>query len=105
MKEFDVAKFAFYGLFATFVVGLAFTFGLYSGGRRNSVYRVVDRLQTQVRGAFATFAADASTLSGIHPKHFLHPARHAGNGVTLNKVSDTEEQLVLVSSFYQDTNE
>src|SRR5262245_25082749 len=105
MKEVDVAKATFYGLCATLVVGLAFAFGLNFGAVRTSVYRVLDRLQTDVRGSFATFAKEYSTLSGIHPQHFLQPARYAGNGVTINKVNDKEEQLVFVSSFFEDSNE
>ena len=41
----------------------------------------------------------------IHPKNFLQPARYDGDGVTVNDVPGGREELILLSGFFEETNE
>jgi Arylsulfotransferase (ASST) len=105
MGRIDVAKFLFCVTCTTTVLGLSFGFGLYSGANKTAIYEVVSALKNTVEGAFKTTTEEASTLSKIRPKHFLQPARYEGTGVTVNDIPNAEAELILLSGFFEDTNE
>lgn len=48
---------------------------------------------------------DPSILRGGRPSQHLGPARHTGAGVTLNRRSEVEPGVTLISGFFADTNE
>ena len=104
MFQFDVSKFLFLTIAILGALGLVFAFGLYSGAKRNAVYDLTDSLRTAVVDAFRSVRDEATTLSKSHPKKFLQPALYPGSGVTVNEAPD-QEALVLLSSFFEDTNE
>lgn len=106
MRRIDISKILFYLVSMSAVLGLSFGFGLYSGARKTIIYDVVSELKTTVESAISTVKEEASTLTKIHPKHFLQPAYYKGSGVTVNNnTPGGEEELVFLSGFFEDTNE
>jgi hypothetical protein len=57
-----------------------------------------------VRNAVAAVYQETDTLLGLEPVHYLQPARHSGDGVTVNAVK-VDEDLVLMTGFFGDANE
>lgn len=104
MKEVDYSKFVFYALCVSSALGLTFFIGLHAGANHTFLYRVVNRVKTTLATAVSSTAQEATTITKIHPTHFLQPSRYHGSGVTLNKVHDQGE-LILLSGFFRDTNE
>ena len=100
----DVSRVLFSTVSIICGLGLSFAFGPYSGANETVLYKAVTDLKTRVEEALETTFEEASTLSRIHPKHFLQPARYEGSGVTVNDVPD-ETDLILLSGFFGDTNE
>jgi hypothetical protein len=101
MNRFDISKFLFYAVSITGALGLSFGFGLYSGANKTVVYDIGKIVYDNVK----TVVGEFSTAFGIRPKHFIHSARHEGEGVTVNDARDDEEQLILLSGFFAETNE
>jgi len=104
MKPFDFSRVLFYLVCGVSALGLTFAFGLYSGARQNVVYKTIYALKTVIEEAVWITSEEASTLTKIHPKHFLHPVRYKGEGVTVNEITD-DGSLIMLSGFFQDTNE
>ena len=105
MNRFDTSKFLFYAVSIFVVLGLFFAFGLYSGSNQTVVYKAVRAVKNTIEEAFTTLIGEASTLSKTHPKHFLEPARYEGAGVTVNDVPGGEDELILLSGFFYNTNQ
>jgi len=103
-RTLDISRISFYAVCSTTAIGLIFLFGLYSGAGRTVVFRVVDSTRLTIMEAFGTMTADASTIAGIHPTHFLQPARSPAAGITVNEVAD-DNGLILLSGFFDDSNE
>jgi hypothetical protein len=103
-RPLDLSKISFYIVCSTTVIGLSFLFGLYSGAGRTAVFRAVESTRLTIWEAFSTMRADASTIAGIHPTHFLQPARSQAAGITVNEAAD-DDGLVLLSGFFDDSNE
>ena len=101
MERFDISKFLFFVISIAGALGLSFAFGLYSGAKKTVAYRAVHTLKNSFEEVFA----ETSTLSKIHPKHFLHTARYDGAGVTINNFSGGEEELIFLSGFFNKSNE
>jgi len=101
----DVAKLVFYTLTICFAVGLSFGIGLYSGVQQNALFLAVASVRTAVLGAVSTIWGEASTLTGTRPSHFLRPARDERRGVTVNHPQSDQTELILVTGFFDDSNE
>jgi len=100
----DPSKIVFLILAAGGVLLLTFGVGLYSGVKRNVLFRVIDTIKTTVQSAFSTVGEEATTLTGTHPSHFLQPSRYTRDGVTVNTASD-DGALILLSGFFEGSNE
>jgi hypothetical protein len=97
----DLPRIAFLLVCVCSVIGLAFTFGLYSGAKRNSAFAFAKSLKESV----SLVVEEAPTLSGVEPTHFLQPARYDGSGVTVNKLMMDNGDLILLAGFFEDSNE
>lgn len=105
MNRLELSKFLFYAISITFFLGMSFVFGLYSGANRTVVCEAVIAFTNSVEKSLNLVSEEALTLSKIHPKHFLQPARYEGAGVTVNDVSNGEDELILLSGFFDKTNQ
>jgi hypothetical protein len=95
----DVSKMVFYALLGFGALGLAFSFGFYSAAKRTVVFELIRYVWDSVK----LVLGESSTLAG-RPEHFLQPARHDGDGVTVNEVADGDAELILLSGFFGGTN-
>jgi hypothetical protein len=105
MDRFDIPKIIFCTISFFAVLWLSFIFGLYSGANKTVVYDAVTSLNDFIEKSFNLVFKEASTLSKIHPAHYLQPVRYDGAGVTVNDFGDSEEELILLSGFFNDSNE
>lgn len=105
MKNTDFSRLAFYSLSVCIVLGLTFAFGLHSGAHKTVVYGAVQALNKTIEESLNLVSEEASTLTKTHPKHFLQPSRYDGTGVTVNDFADSEEELIFLSGFFNDSNE
>lgn len=104
-KRFDISKLVFYSVSLAALFGFTLVLGLYSGAKRTPVFWAVDAVKVRVEYAVATMLAEAATLAGIHPDHFLQPSRHDGDGVTVNEHPKNDDDLILLAGFFGNTNE
>lgn len=105
MNRLDIPRFLFYTLSVAGVLGISFAFGLYSGAKQNVVYVAISTFKEGIEESFTQVIGESSTVTKIHPKHFLQRARYNGDGVTVNNIYDGEDVLILLSGFFRDTNE
>jgi hypothetical protein len=105
MNRADVSKICFYTICIIGFFSLSFVFGLYSGVKKTVVYQTARSLKNTVEESLYLIFEEASTLSKTHPKHFLQPARYEGAGVTVNEVSGGEDDVILLSGFFDKTNQ
>jgi hypothetical protein len=105
MNRLAVTKFLFYAISITGLLGLSFIFGLYSAANKTVVYEAVLALKNTVEESLNLVSEEASTLTKTHPKHFLQPARYDGTGVTVNDFADSDEELIFLSGFFDETNQ
>lgn len=76
----------------------AFGYGLWSGATGGWAYRTVMSLLDTAGLALS----EVPNLVGSEPVDFLQPARHAGQGVTLNVVAD--DRLIAIAGFFDGQN-
>ncbi len=76
----------------------AFGYGLWSGATGGWAYRAVMSLLDTAGLALS----EVPNLVGSEPVDFLQPARHAGQGVTLNVVAD--DRLIAIAGFFDGQN-
>lgn len=100
-RQFDASRLVFYAALLCAMLGLSFAIGLHAGNRQTMLFRLV----TAAKNTIETVVAEASTLTGTHPSHFLQPSRYDRDGVTLNDSSNDQRDLILLSGFFKDTNE
>lgn len=101
MKNKDLSKLLFYSLSVLIALVFAFTFGLYSGLKRNNVYMLIRTLIVTLENVYN----EIPILTKTHPRHFLQPARYEGKGVTVNTTAGDEEELIFLSGFFENNNE
>ncbi len=82
------------------VLGGSFTAGLYSAVRENSAYDLVWGTLDKAK----TLYEELPNLRGTEPIHFLRPARYPGQGVTINDPAAKQDDLILLSGFYDGNN-
>jgi Arylsulfotransferase (ASST) len=97
----DLSKTIFYVTSICSGIALAFALGLYSGATRNALFDVAKSLKYSV----LLVLDEAPTLTKVNPTHFLQPARHDGSGVTVNNLAEDNGDLILLSGFFEESNE
>lgn len=97
----NLDKIAFVLTVIVAVLGLAFLAGLYSGAKKNLVYRAAQKV---VENVALVFAERENLIPDGTPVHFLQPARQPGSGVTINQRAD-DGGLILISGFFDGNNE
>lgn len=100
----DIPKLLFIAMLVGGMLLAVFAIGLYSGASKNALFHFVVDTRNAVKDAVGIVSEEASTMTGVHPSHFLEPARYPGAGVTLNAGGDASD-LVFMSGFFKDTNE
>ena len=105
MNSLNIPKILFYTVTIVCVLGLTFALGLYSGAKKTAVYKAVRNLKSIVERNVDIVTEEAGTLTGMHPTHFLQPARYAGWGVTVNDVAEDDDNLVFLTGFFGEMNE
>jgi hypothetical protein len=82
------------------VLGGTFTAGLYAAVRKNAAYDLVWGLLDDAK----TLYEELPNLRGTEPIHFLRPARYPGHGVTINDPAAKQDDLILLSGFFDGNN-
>ncbi len=101
----DLSKLAFYAVLSMTLLALSFGFGLNAGANRTRAYVIAAGLKDTVLSSLKATSEEASTLTGTRPSHFLQLSRHEGAGVTVNNPAADQQDLILLSGFFKDTNE
>ncbi len=97
MKKIDLPKFFFFLACLVFV----FAYGAVVGKYKIFPYAIVDHATNIVVLVYN----ERRTLTATRPDHFLQPVRYDGDGVTVNQVPDGQDELILLSGFFEDSNE
>ena len=101
MRKFDLAKLVFILALALVCAVFVFGVGIYSGYKRNGIYRFIDAAWSDVKLVYN----EAGILRpGGHALHYLQPSRQPGEGVTINERAD-DGALILISGFFDGGNE
>ncbi|MDI3337229.1 arylsulfotransferase family protein [Defluviimonas aestuarii] len=82
------------------ILGLVFGAGLYSGVKRNFVYKGVKSFKDTTELIRTEWQ---NVVPHGEPVHFLQDARYSGSGVTINRRPD-DDSLVLLSGFFDGEN-
>lgn len=77
-----------------------FTAGLYAAVKENSAYDLVWGTINEAQ----TLYEELPNLRGTEPIHFLRPAKYPGQGVTVNDPGAKQDDLILLSGFYDGNN-
>ena len=101
MKKFEPSKY----IFITLLLGLVFGLGMYSAAKQNSIYEFARSLSETVNEALELVWAEKSNTAKTRPVHFLQRARYEGSGVVVNEVPNGQDDLILLSGFFEDSNE
>ncbi len=81
---------------AILFLGLSFLAGLYSGVKENFAIEAIRDLKGNL---VLVFEERENIVPGGTPIDFLQPARHPGNGVTVNEKPD-DGNLIFMSGFF-----
>lgn len=98
-KKIDISKIAFYCSIAVAIIFLSFGYGLYSGVNENGLFKAILNIKKQIK----LVLTESSNL--VRPIHFLQPANYTGSGVTINKQTANQTDLVFLSGFFDGNNE
>jgi hypothetical protein len=101
----DVSRLLFYTTAALLLLGVSFGAGLHAGSERNALYQFAVNVGSTIRKSVELTATEAPTLTGLRPTHFLQPVRNRGDGVTINDWAYRPDELILLSGFFDDSNE
>lgn len=82
------------------VLGGTFIAGLYSAVKENSAYDLVWGTINEAQ----TLYEELPNLRGTEPIHFLRPAKYPGKGVTVNDPAAKQDDLILLSGFFDGNN-
>lgn len=93
----ETSKFAFIGS----IIGLAFAYGVAVGIYHVFPYQPLHNSFNAIK----TVWAEAPTILGLRPDHFLEPARVPGDSVTRWNETATAPGLTLLSGFFGGRNE
>lgn len=92
---------------AIIIVGGSFSIGLYNGARKTHIYKELASIVQYVFQSIELVKKESTTLTKIHPVHFLQEARYKGAGVTINnyKTDPNQNDLIFMSGFFENNNE
>lgn len=100
----DVSRALFLAVLAATSLGVAYYLGLRAGVERTAAYFFWTDLTRSIGGSVGLVAAEAPTLTGVRPTHFLQASRYEGDGVTVNDPSRDQSDLILISGFFDGNN-
>lgn len=101
IKNLDFSRIIFYIAVFIVVVALSFSYGLYSATSNNWAFRTAKSLKSDIK----IVLEESDRIFNSNPKHFLQPAHHNGSGVTINDKDNDQDDLILLSGFFDDNNE
>lgn len=101
MKRLDLPKTLFYLTCAASILIVCFALGMYSASQKTHAFLFLRNRYRDVR----IFLDDFSTKAQIQPSYFLQPARGDGSGVTINRLPGDNDELILLSGFFEDNNQ
>jgi len=101
MKDLDTSKLFFYATIAIIALIISFSFGFYSSSSHNWIYETIRSIKTDV----SSVIDEKDNLAKTRPKYFLQPARYEGSGVTVNQMGNSNNDLVFISGFFDNSNE
>lgn len=100
MNSEKISKYLFITMSIVTVSCILFGLGMYSAYNRTPLFwRIKHKIDT-----FQKDLESTKETSFFRPEHLVQPARYEGNGVTINKVPETGE-LMLISGFFGEDNE
>lgn len=99
MSSDKLAKILFYTVGLGGVSAALFLYGMWSGYYENRLFRITKTVAEYVRQGGQGIAE----TSLLRPDHLIQPARYEGSGVTVNKVDDRGELIMLSGFFGQDS--
>lgn len=99
MSSDKVAKYLFIAVSTLSVLGLTLVIGMWSGYHKNGVFRLAESAWGHLRESGKAI----QETSILRPDYLLQPARHEGDGVTINNVTDNGE-LIMLSGFFREDN-
>ena len=92
MRRINIPKILFY-----FSCGMAlFGFGMTVGKYQIFPYSILKSTKTSIEEVMFEW----TTITKTRPEHFLQPAINAGDGVTINKATANQDDLILMSGFF-----
>lgn len=87
------------GFFMVFILIGVLSIGIYSGANKNALFKIYYAICSDVK----TILSELTTVTKLHPSHFLYPSRKSGQGVVLNDTED--DDLILLTGFFDGNNE
>jgi hypothetical protein len=103
MKRHDICNFLFRAISVVVVVGLIFVLGLRSGAQHTFVYEFVNGVKVKILESFNITIEETPNLLSLYPKDFVQPARYEGEGVTINRAQNGQDDLILLVGFFEDS--
>jgi hypothetical protein len=101
MKKLNISRI----IFLTSCAIMIFLYGVVSSRLDWAPYPLIEGVKDSIKDVYQ----DRHALLNLDPAPFLQPARHVGNGVTVNQVEENNvgwgDELILLSSFYDRSNE
>ncbi len=94
--EYDLARRVSLVALAIIVIAGSFGAGLYSGDRHNWAYRSLKSITSTIKLVLHELSGD---VASTRPENFIRPSRKPGSGVTIDKIGD-DGQLILLTSFF-----
>ena len=101
MNNENIAKKIFYVVSASIFILLLVGYGIIIEKYKIFPYDFIVYVDNTVHLVYD----ERFNIAKIEPQHFLHPARHEGDGVTKNLIPPSQKDLVLLGGFIKDTNE
>lgn len=97
MKNIELAKI----LFISTLILIIFSYGFVVGSYNVFPQKILKVIKDNVVQVYA----ERRTLTKAKPEGFLEPARYDGEGVTVNEVPGDRNELILLSGFFEESNE
>ena len=101
----DIPKLLFYVALSGAALFLAFSYGLHLGINQTTGFDTIMDTKKHIVESFGLVNKEITTVTKIHPTHFLQPSRYEGSGVTVNTSPDNQEDLILMAGFFENGNQ
>ena len=103
--RFEPSKVVFITLIGASLLGAAFYLGLRAGVERNAAFRFTTAVTANIERSVSVTAGEFVSTLRARPTHFLQLSRYWGEGVTVNDPANNQDDLILISGFFKDSNE